>query len=176
MGLQKIVGAFHCLIVSKVISISKLMNSSIKTTLIIGTTGNLCMDLINEYSTINPVFLCSNFSLGISQFKKIINIIDKELWFPKLVEKHHIHKKDSPSGTAKSLLQVYNVDKEYLKNDSIVSIREGEIIGEHELILEGESETIKITHIAHNRDLFAKGCVKLIESVLDKKYITGLYM
>jgi 2-aminoadipate transaminase len=163
--------------------VRKMIDNNIHIPLIIGTTGNLPMELIKEYSSTSPVFVCSNFSVGISQFKKILSTIDKTMWKASMIEKHHIHKKDSPSGTAKTLLNLYNGQgqgqgqgqAEFLKLDQIVSIREGEIIGEHELILEGLGETLKISHVANSRDLFASGCVKLIERINKQKIACGLY-
>ena len=155
--------------------ISKLMEKNIGVPLIIGTTGNLPTELIKAYSNISPVFVCSNFSMGISQFKKILDALDKTVWKASMIEKHHEHKKDAPSGTAKTLLNLYNKNGEFLKMEDVVSIREGEIIGEHELILEGVSETLKISHIANSRNLFASGCVKLINKIVNKKFLNGLY-
>lgn len=155
--------------------ISKLMEKNISVPLVIGTTGNLPIELINAYSNTSPVFLCSNFSMGISQFKKIIETVDKTMWKASIIEKHHEHKKDTPSGTAKTLLNLYNKDGEFLKLKDVISIREGEIIGEHELILESMNETLKISHFANSRKLFASGCVKLIDKIVDKKFANGLY-
>jgi 4-hydroxy-tetrahydrodipicolinate reductase len=155
--------------------ITKLMEKNICIPLVIGTTGNLPMEQIKAYSNASPVFVCSNFSMGISQFKKILNVIDKTLWKASIIEKHHVNKKDSPSGTAKTLRELYNADGEFLKLEDVMSVREGEIVGEHELILEGVGETLKISHIANSRGLFASGCVKLIDRIGSKKFANGLY-
>jgi 2-aminoadipate transaminase len=155
--------------------INKLIEKNINYPLIIGTTGILPTKLIENYSTNNPVFICPNFSLGISQFKKIIDAIDKTLWNASVVEKHHKHKKDSPSGTALKITETYNKEDNYINSNDILSIREGEIIGEHELLLTSEYETIKISHSAKSRNLFAEGCVKLVEKIASINYNNGIY-
>ena len=92
-----------------------------------------------------------------------------------------MHKIDAPSGTAKTLLNTYNNNNNnnFIELNDIQSIREGDIIGEHELILEGKDETIKISHIANSRTLFASGCIKMLEKLffeIDiKKYSNGLF-
>jgi 2-aminoadipate transaminase len=158
-----------------------LKNKSIP--LIIGTTGHdeKTLELIKKYSQTAPVFLCSNFSVGINQFKKIIGSIDdkdKEFWKVKLTEHHHTNKKDSPSGTAKTLMKTYNKDKEFIKVKDIEAKRYGspdEVFGYHKLTLETDEEIIEISHTAKNRKVFSCGCVRLIK-VIDKfNYSNGLY-
>lgn len=157
--------------------LNNLIKYNVNIPLIIGTTGNLPMDLIRQYAMKNIVFLCSNFSFGISQFKKIINCIDKNVWMPSLTEKHHIHKKDKPSGTALTLMNEYNKhnNTNNIYIDDIISIREGEIIGHHELLLTNGDETIKIIHTANSRKIFASGCVKLIHSINNNLFDYGIY-
>lgn len=71
-----------------------------------------------------------------------------------MIERHHIHKKDAPSGTAKTLAS-------YLKRPiEIESVREGEIIGEHEIILESEYERMIVMHTAKDRAIFAAGALR----------------
>jgi 4-hydroxy-tetrahydrodipicolinate reductase len=154
--------------------ISKLVDLNLNVKLIIGTTGKHDMDIIQKYSINNPVFLCSNFSIGISEFKKIIDTLDKNIWYPTLIEKHHIHKKDAPSGTAKTLANTYNKFSEKITFDNIQSIRESEIIGIHELVLENTNETLTISHVAKSRNLFASGCVNLIKKIINHNY-NGLF-
>lgn len=154
--------------------ITKLLENKMFIPLIIGTTGELPLELIKTYSLTAPVYLCPNFSMGISQFKKIIDSIDKSKWTARIVEKHHIHKKDSPSGTSKILASKYLGKSDYSDLD-IISIREGETYGYHELILEAENETIVISHNAKTRNLFADGCVDLILDIVKNIPTCGLY-
>lgn len=135
--------------------------------LVIGTTGELPMDLIEEYSKNAPVALISNFSLGIPEVINILQNINKNNWDISMIEKHHVHKKDSPSGTAKTL-------KNVLKQEvPIDSIREGEIIGEHIITLKRDDEEITIEHKAKNRDLFANGAINYVRWIMNKK--NGIY-
>lgn len=147
--------------------ITKLLDEKLYISLVIGTTGDLPMESIRKYARYAPVVLCSNFSKGIREFKKIIDSIDKSLWVASMTEYHHIHKKDKPSGTAKTLAKHYG--ESYLPTEEIVSVREGEIVGTHEIVLEGKNELIKITHIAKSRELFAEGCLEWIKFIIQKK-------
>ena len=122
--------------------------------LVIGTTGNLPMDLIKEYSDKAPVALVSNFSQGIPEMINVIKNIDSSQWDVRLKEKHHVHKKDAPSGTAKTLASVF--DHEI----PIDSVRKGEIFGEHIVTFENEDEQLVIKHTAKSRSLFANGAVR----------------
>ena len=152
--------------------LKELINQQVYCPLIIGTTGHKSYgelsSLLNEHAYNAPIAICSNFSKGITQMKKIIDIIDKNKWKVSMIEKHHINKKDAPSGTAKMLSAYYGkIDM------SIQSIREGDIIGEHELILEGLNETIKISHIAKSRKLFVEGCIDWINWITTQD--NGMY-
>lgn len=147
--------------------LNKLLEHKLYCPLVIGTTGTLPLDLITEYSKYAPVAISSNFSFGINQFKKIIGCIDVDEWTDiSMIEKHHDKKKDSPSGTAIMLSKLIEVTK-------IVSIREGDIIGEHELILKNDDECITIKHCVINRNVFAKGSLYWIKFI--SKSPKGIY-
>jgi 2-aminoadipate transaminase len=144
--------------------INQLFKKSISVKLLIGTTGHTSrqINFMRKYAKENQVavHLISNFSNGIPLFKKFIeNIENKDEWKFKMVEYHHIHKKDKPSGTAKMLASK-------IGEIEIDSVREGEIFGEHKLIFENGDELMEIVHKAKNRDIFANGAVKYISNVL----------
>jgi len=83
-------------------------------------------------------------------------------------ETHHVHKKDAPSGTAKKIAQIIQeARKEQVKD--IKSIREGEIVGDHEVVFESEFDTVKIGHFAKTRDIFAKGALSAAKWIIHKK-------
>lgn len=149
----------------------KLLEQNIYCKVIIGTTGTLPIDLIEQYSKFAPIAISSNFSKGISQFKKIISVIEKDTWIANIVEKHHIMKKDSPSGTAKLLAKYYGYN--CIPLESIYSVREGELFGEHHLTLTSPIETIRISHVAKSRELFAFGSLNWIKWIRNQKL--GLY-
>lgn len=125
---------------------------------VVGTTG-LSKDTITKmkiYSKKAPVALVSNFSLGIPQFYQLMDAINKDQWNAKLEEWHHVHKKDAPSGTAKSLKNAYDSEL------PITSYREGEIVGDHMLTLDSKYESITIKHHAKDRNLFASGALRWV--------------
>jgi len=144
--------------------LEKLLENKLYVPVLIGTTGALPFELIEKYSEFASILVCPNFSRGISEFKKMISQVDRDHWNTSMVEKHHVHKKDSPSGTAIALADVYG-----LPRDAITSIREGEIIGEHELILDSEYETISIKHVAKSRKLFALGALDHVREIVGLK-------
>lgn len=139
--------------------------------LIIGTTGlsSETMELIKDYSNINPVALISNFSEGIPKIKKLIEELNKlnNNWEFSMIEKHHTNKKDSPSGTAQTLSSLID------RKCDIESVREGDIIGYHQIKLTSNEEEIVISHNAKSRNIFAKGCIRFISWILNKE--PGIY-
>jgi DNA-binding transcriptional MocR family regulator/dihydrodipicolinate reductase len=148
-----------------------LINQKINLPLIIGTTGlsegtNILLEI---YSKINPVAHITNFSEGIPLFRKfakLVNELNME-WKFEMTDIHHVHKKDAPSGTAKT------IKNEIVREVPINSIRTGEVIGEHTLELTNGSEVLKLTHCVNNRNTFAKGCINYIYWILLKN--NGLY-
>ena len=141
-----------------------LISNQIYVPLIIGTTGNLPIDLIKTYSENAAVAQISNFSEGINTILNIlpqINIPSAEI---QIFETHHIHKKDGPSGTAKTL-----ADKINLPYSNIFFSREGEIYGIHEVKYETSSEIITIKHEVKDHNIFAIGCLKWVEKISKEK-------
>lgn len=161
--------------------LTKLLEYKVYPKIIIGTTGHdesILNNLIKEYATKNAIAKTSNFSYGISLFKKLISVIDTTKWNVKMSEVHHIHKIDKPSGTSKILADAYNskysldtsnLNNDLIKPENIDSFREGETPGIHTLILDDGSQTISIEHVAKSRDLFAKDCIKWINFIINKK-------
>lgn len=141
-----------------------LTKNKLSRKIIIGTTGHTKeqIDIIKEYSKKNAVVYCSNFSNGIQNLVKMIRNLDKVWDNAHILDIHHIHKKDSPSGTAKLLAK--ELEKMNIKTD-IESKREGEVIGTHIVTLRGKNEELILTHKAENRDIFANGCINLIHKI-----------
>lgn len=121
-----------------------------------------------------PVVFSANFSLGITVMKRILSEIAPILegsFDMEVIEKHHNKKLDSPSGTAKMLVQALNPDHEYEevngregnskrgKEIGIHAVRGGNIAGEHEVIFAGEDEILEIKHTAGSKKIFAAGAV-----------------
>jgi len=96
-----------------------------------------------------------------------------------ILEKHHLDKKDSPSGTAMSLAEtiMYNSNKKDIINRyteskeslGITSIREGKVSGYHQITYKNEIDEIQISHNAFSRKGFAKGAVMAAEWIENKK-------
>lgn len=156
-----------------------------------GTTGwyNSFDEVVKECKESNgTIFYASNFSVGVNVLfhvnqvlAKIMNSVDG--YRPSMTEVHHIHKKDSPSGTALTLAQgvIENLDSlngwEETESEMpseksklpIKALRENEVPGIHEIRYESEVDFIEIKHSAKNRTGFALGSVLAAEWVYNKK-------
>jgi 4-hydroxy-tetrahydrodipicolinate reductase len=154
--------------------IEKCLTFKLKPKLIIGTTGHsdIQLDKIKEYAKIAPVMYCSNFSDGIQNLIKMIRNLDFTVKSIQIKDVHHIHKKDAPSGTAKLLKNELSLVYKEVKIE-INSERTGDVVGYHEIILNGDDETIKLIHNASDRNIFAKGALKMIEKI--KTIDNGFY-
>lgn len=144
--------------------LDKLLEEKHYPTVIVGTTGHKNFSKMRLFgSKGGKIFYMSNFSNGVRLTKEIIkrlNTLDIKGYDLNMIEKHHIHKKDKPSGTAKTLGEMINGIK-------IESIREGEVFGEHKLKLDNEYESIEIIHNAKKRELFSNGCVNFLDKLED---------
>ncbi len=145
--------------------------------MVIGTTG-LSPEQIKTIEAAAkkiPIVFSSNMSVGVNLFFKVAGQVAEKTgssYTMKIVEAHHVHKKDAPSGTAKTLAQIVEKASKNKVAD-IKSIREGEIIGDHDIIFESDVDTITIRHHANTRDIFAKGALVAAKFLAAKK--SGLY-
>jgi 4-hydroxy-tetrahydrodipicolinate reductase len=139
-----------------------------KKPLLIGTTGHSLKQrqAIEEAAKFIPILYSANFSLGIAlcletaeQFARALGAdctID-------IVETHHAHKKDAPSGTAIALARAAGADPR-----TISSFRQGEVVGEHTLIFSWGQEKIELKHTALSRDAFAAGALRSAKGLAGK--------
>jgi len=148
-----------------------------KKAMVIGTTGLSDQDLekVKEASKHIPVVFSPNMSVGVNLLFKMVADAAKTLggeYRAEIVEAHHVHKKDSPSGTAKEIARIIKeVSGE--KDVPIESIREGEIVGEHTITFESDLDVIELTHSAKTRDIFAKGALQAAKFAAKKS--SGLF-
>jgi 4-hydroxy-tetrahydrodipicolinate reductase len=113
----------------------------------------------------------SNFSIGVNLFFDIVRAGAKALNYgykASIMERHHVHKKDAPSGTAVSIEKIVE-EQSGGKKVEITSIREGETVGLHVLMLDSAADSILLTHDAKNRRGFAEGAVRAAEWIAGKK-------
>ncbi|WP_462427935.1 4-hydroxy-tetrahydrodipicolinate reductase [Fusobacterium varium] len=161
--------------------------------LVIATTGysNEILKKIKEAAREIPVLLSSNMSLGVSLLNDILERIVPVLYGNydiEVIEKHHNKKVDSPSGTAKNLIETIKKscsetmreqygregNRKREKNEiGIHSLRGGTIIGEHSILFCGEDEVIEIKHTAMSKKIFAAGALKAAEFLIGKE--AGIY-
>ena len=132
---------------------------------VVGTTGwNDIKDEVISYfeSKGTPMIYSSNYSVGVNVLSAAVELVAKYLgqaggYDPYIVEKHHIHKLDAPSGTAKSLASV--VQENMGKTPDTASVRVGELAGIHTVGFEGAADRLTLTHEAFSRKGFAEGAV-----------------
>lgn len=145
---------------------------------VIGTTGwNDIRDEVTGYfkKCGTTMIYASNFSIGVNLFFAMTDFLTKKMavaggYSPYMIEMHHCHKLDAPSGTAKTLASI--VDANMGMNPDVQSVRCGEISGIHTIGFEGINDRITITHEAFSREGFARGAV---EAALMADRISGVY-
>lgn len=133
---------------------------------VVGTTGwaDIKDEVISYFEKCGtPMIWASNFSIGVNVFFAVTDAISKILgrtggYSPYMIEMHHCHKLDAPSGTARSLADI--VDANMNVTTDIQSVRCGEISGIHTVGFEGVTDRITMTHEAFSREGFAAGAVQ----------------
>lgn len=159
--------------------------------LVSGTTGLGAAEqaLLDELAQRMPVCHAANYSLGVAALRAVVAQAARLLpgWDVEIVETHHNHKADAPSGTA---LMIANAISDTLGGRPLVkgrngiarrekgeigisSIRIGSVVGKHEVMFSDGVETLTVTHEAHDKALFAAGAVRAAAFLLGKE--AGLY-
>jgi 4-hydroxy-tetrahydrodipicolinate reductase len=113
---------------------------------------------LDEASGRIALLWAANFSLGVAVLSELVERAAAALpgWDCDIVESHHVHKKDAPSGTALALganAEQGGAAPRY------ASLRAGDIIGEHLVQFTAPGERIELVHRATNRDIFARGAL-----------------
>ena len=143
---------------------------------------------VEETSKKVAVLKSANMSLGINTLLKLVQDAAKVLatagFDMEIVEKHHRLKVDAPSGTALALADsineamdnkyhyVYDRSQKREKRDDkeigISAVRDGTIVGEHEIIFAGQDEVIEFKHTAYSKAIFGKGAVEAAKFLAGK--------
>lgn len=158
-----------------------------KLPLVVGTTGHTAEErayILNAAKEI-PLFYTGNMSLGIAVLCKLVK--DAAKFFPEadieILEVHHNRKADAPSGTALMLAKAVQEDrpdaeihcgrsglcKRVPGEIGISSIRLGNTVGIHEVMISTGTQTITLKHEAHDRTLFAQGALEAAAYLLGKE-------
>ena len=141
--------------------------------LVIGTTGwyDLLPKLREQVLAAKTSFLYgSNFSIGMNLFFEIAQASAPALQFEysgQIFERHHVHKKDAPSGTAHTLQKIlHDSGGQELE---ITSFREGDVMGMHEVVFNSPNDRIYLCHDSNSRRGFAEGAVRGAEWLAGKQ-------
>ncbi len=162
-----------------------------KLPLVIGTTGHTAEEkaqILNAVAGKIPVVWAGNYSVGVNTLNYLTRkaaAILGEKYEPEVLEMHHHHKKDAPSGTAERLIEIlkdgYGLNDEQVvhgreglvgarprKEIGVHAIRGGDIVGEHTVYFCGDGERIELTHRATDRKIFAQGAVRAAQWAVGK--------
>lgn len=164
--------------------------------LVVGTTGFSAEELAELQSAQQDIalFMAPNMSVGVNLVFKLIEIAAKALGDSvdvEVIEAHHRHKIDAPSGTAVRMGEVLaqaldrNLETDAIygrqgitgererKTIGFSTLRGGDIVGEHTVLFAGEGERIEITHRAQSRMNFAQGALRAARHIAGQP--AGLY-
>ena len=159
---------------------------------LVGTTGLSDEQRKEMEEAINgkiTAVISSNFSLGVNIFWHLIREAAKQLkdYDIEVIEAHHHFKKDAPSGTAKTIINIIKEEagdrEEIYGREGMVGergneigvhvVRGGDIIGDHTVMFAGNDEVIELTHRAYDRLVFAHGVIRSVSWIHQKP--PGIY-
>lgn len=158
--------------------------------LVVGTTGfseeqlEKIQDSISKNQ--NSAVIAPNMAVGVNVFFKVIKDLAAILgdYDVEIIEAHHRHKKDAPSGTAVKAAEIIadelnrNLDEVGVygrkgivgertdEEIGIHAVRGGDIVGDHTVLFAGDGERIEIVHRAHSRQSFVSGVIKAVRYVV----------
>lgn len=175
--------------------IDAALNSN--TPLVIGTTGhtNEEREIIVQAAKTIPIVFAANYSVGVNTLfwltSKAAQILGNETFDIEVTEMHHRHKIDSPSGTARRLLEILNEETKTNYEDDVThgregnigprpnkeigmhTLRGGDVVGDHTVMFAADGERVELTHKASSRMTFSTGAVRAAVWLQDKP--AGLY-
>jgi 4-hydroxy-tetrahydrodipicolinate reductase len=167
-----------------------------KIPIVIGTTGcdEKQLDEIKTLARETPILLSANMSLGVNLLVSLLGKVAKILgddYDVEIIEAHHRFKRDAPSGTAlamgRAIAEALNRDLanvavsgrkgivgERTKQEiALLSVRAGDIVGDHAVVFGGIGERLEFIHRAHSRETFAHGALRAAQWLAKQK--PGLY-
>lgn len=166
--------------------------------LVMGTTGHddAQLEMIRDASRSIPIVHAPNFSVGVNTLfwltAKTTEILGKDFDL-EVIEMHHRHKQDAPSGTARRLAEIlaevsglsYDSDCRHgrfgdvgARTDSEIGVhalRGGDVVGDHTVVYAGDGERVELTHKASSRLTFAKGAVRAAKWIAEEGHSSGLF-
>jgi len=165
------------------------------TPLVIATTGFTAhqQNLLTEASKMMPVLYSSNMSAGIALLKQLVEQVSATLkdFDIEIVEQHHRHKVDAPSGTALTLGEFAAKGRGLDLDDvrisgrdgqigarskdeiAVMALRGGDIVGRHTVGFYNDGEFLELNHTATSRETFSKGAIRAAAWLVDQE--SGLY-
>lgn len=167
------------------------------TRLVIGTTGHTDEEraAIHEAAKSLPIVHAPNFSVGVNTLfwltRQAARVLGQDRFDIEVTEMHHRHKIDSPSGTARRILEILNEETQTSYSDDVVhgrfgnigprtpreigmhTLRGGDVVGDHTVIFSADGERVELTHKASSRLTFAAGAVRASLWLADRP--PGLY-
>ena len=145
---------------------------------VVGTTGwaDIRQEVVEYFEKCGtPMIWATNFSVGVNVLFAGTDDMSKLLadfggYSPYMVEMHHCHKLDAPSGTARTLAEIVDANMGVITD--VQSVRCGEIPGIHTVGFEGMNDRLVLKHEAFSREGFAAGAV---EAALRTEGLTGVH-
>ncbi len=167
------------------------------TSLVIGTTGHTDAEraVIYQAAKTIPIVYASNYSVGVNTLfwltRQAARVLTQDRFDIEVIEMHHKHKIDAPSGTARTLLEILNEETGTSYQDDIAhgrfgnigprklreigmhTLRGGDVVGDHTVLFAADGERFELTHKASSRMTFASGAVRAALWLKDQP--VGLY-
>ncbi|WP_457746437.1 4-hydroxy-tetrahydrodipicolinate reductase [Sulfurimonas sp.] len=159
--------------------------------LVIGTTGLSThqLNLLKSASELMPVLYATNMSLGVALLNKLVYqaSVALEEFDIEIVEMHHRHKKDAPSGTALTLSESAargrgvdinkvrvsgrdgNIGERSRDEIAVMALRGGDIVGRHTVGFYNDGEFIELNHTATSRNTFSKGALRAAKWLVEQE-------
>ncbi len=166
-----------------------------KVALVVGSTGFSAGEkaTMAEYAKETAILMSPNMSIGVNLMIEVAAQLAKRLgndFDIDVVETHHRHKKDAPSGTALRLAdemraalgreesdirtsRVGQIGERPRSEIGVQTVRGGDVVGEHTVFFLGDGERLELTHRASSREQFARGAIRAARFLAGKK--PGLY-